>query len=86
MHDRAADPIGAATNATAATNEIMILLSIEARITQVRLRVEENRSAAFMLSTSTLRTADPTGRAFSFAFLRHFAREKGYDFVIRKEL
>jgi hypothetical protein len=37
MHDRAADPIGAATSVTAATSEIMILLIIEVRIPQVRL-------------------------------------------------
>jgi hypothetical protein len=29
MHDRAADPIGAATSATATTTEIMILFTIE---------------------------------------------------------
>ena len=45
MHDRAADPMGAATSATAVATEIMILLSIEARIAQVRLPVEANRSA-----------------------------------------
>jgi hypothetical protein len=45
MHDRAADPIGAATSVTAATIEIMILLSIEVGIAQVRLPVEEKRSA-----------------------------------------
>jgi hypothetical protein len=44
MHDRAADPIGAATSATAVATEIMILLSIEVRIAQFRLPVEENRS------------------------------------------
>jgi hypothetical protein len=44
MHDRAADPIGAATSATAVATEIMILLSIEVRIAQVRLPVEEKRS------------------------------------------
>ena len=45
MHDRATDPIGAATSVTAATIEIMILLSIEVGIAQVRLPVEEKRSA-----------------------------------------
>jgi hypothetical protein len=44
MHDRAADPIGAATSAAAVATEIMILLSTEVRITQVRLSVEEKRS------------------------------------------
>jgi len=44
MHDRAVDPIGAATSATAVAIETMILLSIEVRITQVRLSVEEKRS------------------------------------------
>ena len=44
MHDRAADPIGAATSATAAATEIMILFGIEVRIAQVRLPVEEKRS------------------------------------------
>ena len=44
MHDRAADPIGAATSATAVATEIMILLTIEVRIAQVRLPVEEKRS------------------------------------------
>jgi len=44
MHDRAADPIGVATSATAVATEIMILLSIEVRIAQVRLPVEEKRS------------------------------------------
>jgi len=44
MHDRAAEPIGAATSATAVATEIMILLSIEVRIAQVRLPVEEKRS------------------------------------------
>ena len=45
MHDRAAEPIGAATSVTAATAEIRILLSIEIGIAQVRLSVEEKRSA-----------------------------------------
>jgi hypothetical protein len=31
MHERAADAIGAATSATAAATEIMILLNIESR-------------------------------------------------------
>jgi hypothetical protein len=44
MHDRAAEPIGATTSATAVATEIMILLSIEVRIPQVRLPVEEKRS------------------------------------------
>ena len=44
MHDRAAEPIGAAISATAIANEITILLSIEVRIAQVRLPVEEKRS------------------------------------------
>ena len=45
MHDRAAEPIGATTSATAVATEIMILLNIEVRIAQVRLPVEEKRSA-----------------------------------------
>ncbi len=44
MHDRAADPIGAAISATAVAAENIILLSIEVRIAQVRLLVEEKRS------------------------------------------
>ena len=42
MHDRAGDPIGAATSATAVAIETMILLNTEVRITQVRPRVEES--------------------------------------------
>jgi hypothetical protein len=49
MHDRAAEPIGATTSATAVATEIMILLSIEVRIAQVRLPVEEKRSELLML-------------------------------------
>jgi len=45
MHDRAAEPIGPTTSPTAIATEIMILLSIEVRIAQVRLPVEEKRSA-----------------------------------------
>jgi hypothetical protein len=47
MHDRAADPMGAAISATAIATEIMILLSIEVRIPQVSLPVEEKRSEVF---------------------------------------
>jgi hypothetical protein len=47
MHDRAADPMGAAISATAIATGITILLSIEVRIAQVRLPVEEKRSEVF---------------------------------------
>jgi hypothetical protein len=50
MHDRAADPIGAATSATAVATEIMILLSIEVRIAQVRLPVEESVQSSCALT------------------------------------
>ena len=49
MHDRAADPIGAATSATAVAIETMILLSTEVRITQFRPRVEESVHLLLML-------------------------------------
>jgi hypothetical protein len=44
MHDRAATPIGAVKSAAAIAIEIIILLNISFRITQVRPRVEEKRS------------------------------------------
>jgi hypothetical protein len=40
MHDRAATPIGAVKSAAAIAIEIIILLNIAFRITQVRRRVE----------------------------------------------
>jgi fructose-bisphosphate aldolase, class I len=70
MHDRAADPMGAAISATAIATEIMILLSIEVRIAQVRLPVEGKRSEVF-------RTCSPCfsqGVAGNFHFLRAFFR------------
>jgi fructose-bisphosphate aldolase class I len=70
MHDRAADPMGAAISATAIATEIMILLSIEVRIAQVRLPGEEKRSEVF-------RTYSPCfshGGAGNFHFLRAFFR------------
>jgi len=45
MHDRAARPTGAMKSAAAIAIEIMILLNIDLRITQVRPHVEEKRSA-----------------------------------------
>src|SRR5204863_9027167 len=42
MHDRAARPTGAVKSAAAIAIEIMILLSIDLRIAQVRPRVEES--------------------------------------------
>jgi hypothetical protein len=42
MHDRAAKPTGAVKSAAAVATEIMILLSIDLRIAQVRPRVEES--------------------------------------------
>jgi len=42
MHDRAAKPTGAVKSAAAIAIEIMILLSIDLRIAQVRPRVEKS--------------------------------------------
>ena len=42
MHDRAARPTGAIKSAAAIAIEIMILLNIDLRITQVRPRVEKS--------------------------------------------
>ena len=49
MHDREARPTGAVKSAEAIANEIMILLNIDLRIAQVRPRVEEKRSCAFLV-------------------------------------
>jgi hypothetical protein len=62
--------MGAAISATAIATEIMILLSIEVRIAQVRLPVEEKRSEVF-------RTYSPCfsqGVTGNFHFLRAFFR------------
>jgi hypothetical protein len=45
MQDRGAKPTGAVKTAAAIASEIMILVKVNLRITQVRLRVEEARSA-----------------------------------------
>ena len=68
MHDRAAEPMGAAASVTAATSEIMILLSIEVRIAQVRLSVEEKRSELFPIYSR----AFSTGMAGNLHYLRIF--------------
>jgi hypothetical protein len=65
MHDRAAEPIGATTSATAVATEIMILLSIEVRIAQVRLPVEEKRSELLR----TYSRAFSAGMAANLSFL-----------------
>ena len=44
MHDRAAWPTGAIKSAAAVAIDIMILLTIDFRITRVRPHVEEKRS------------------------------------------
>ncbi len=49
MHDRAADPIGAASRAIAVAIESMTLLNIDLRIAQVRPRVEESVHLLLML-------------------------------------
>src|SRR5713101_7398284 len=49
MHDRAARPTGAVKSAAAIAIEIMILLSIDLRIAQVRPRVEESVQLLLML-------------------------------------
>ncbi len=73
MHDRAARPAGAVKSAAAIVIEIMILVSIDLRIAQVRPRVEEKRSAPFGLTIPSC--------LFSFAFLEAFCEEEGYDLV-----
>jgi hypothetical protein len=78
MHDRAADPIGAATSVTAANTEIMILLSIEAGIAQVRLPVEGMRSALHQLAEKDPRRMSPTRVSFHFSlsyFLQHLLEQ-----------
>src|SRR5438552_18511952 len=68
MHDRAAEPMGAAASVTAATSEIMILLRIEVRIAQVTLSVEEKRSELFHIYSR----AFSTGMAGNLHYLRIF--------------
>src|SRR6266566_6651957 len=90
MHDRAADPIGAATSATAVATEIMILLSTEVRITQVRLSVEEKRSE--LLRTYSCVFPDygwePSvlcGHFFRWQFLQAICNNRDYDSLLNHQ-
>ena len=89
MHDRAADPIGAAISTTAVATEIMILLSIEVRIAQVRLSVEANRSA-FLCSylcfaARWLRNFTPCAHAFRWQFLQAICNNGDYDSLLNHQ-
>src|SRR5213595_716703 len=89
MHDRAADPMGAATSATAVATEIMILLSIEARIAQVRLPVEANRSALLCsyrcFSARWPRNFTPCAHPFCWQFLRALCNNGDYNSLLNHQ-
>jgi hypothetical protein len=90
MHDRAADPIGAATSVTAATIEIMILLSIEVGIAQVRLPVEEKRSARlYSHSRASPRdgydTFTPCAHPFRWQFLQAICNKGDYNSLLNHQ-
>ena len=71
MHDRAADPIGAAISPTTTDTEIMVLLSIEfGYITSETARRGKCLSSAHSWSCSG---------SFSFAFLAAFCEEESYN-------
>jgi hypothetical protein len=61
MHDRAMDPIGAPTSATATATEIMILLSIESAYTTDALARRQPPSF-FVLTGWSSNSAVPNGR------------------------
>jgi len=92
MHDRAARPTGAVKSAAAIAIEIMILLSIDLRIAQVRPRVEEKRSPEVVgmprCGVWRVQRAVPTieRAGFRLLFSKHFARKKVLIFVTRREL
>jgi len=84
MHDRAARPTGAVKSAVAIAIEIMILLSIDLRIAQVRPRVEEKRSPHQMGTLcSSAETADATAADFRLLFYK-VLRGRRLEFISTK--
>src|SRR6059058_837982 len=83
MHDRAARPTGAVKSAAAIAIEIMILLSIDLRIAQVRPRVEKSVQRPGASTRAQVLPRDGWGphslRAFSVAFRRSFCEEEDDD-------
>jgi hypothetical protein len=78
MHDRAMDPIGAPTSATATATEIIILLSITSACITSETAGRGKRSSAPCAAPLALLFF----RRFSFAFLPPFCEEEGDHFVV----
>jgi len=79
MHDREANPTGAANNTAVIASETMILLNIEALISQVRPRVEESLQHL----TASIHADSLALARFHLHFSEHFARKK-VQFVIKR--
>ena len=78
MHDRAAEAIGAATNARAIATEIIILPNIALCITRVRPRVEKSVQPYHRSINEDPRRISPTRVSFILAwsyFLQHLLEQ-----------